>query len=488
MVSGIKCREEVFMEIKLLGLVNKEVIEEQVRICAAAGKLSRMQGTVGDAYESVGDPEKALKFVKRVINMGHTATIDHDYMVFSLSGVTPVVEQTIIEERFSSFTIKSRREVNFSNPVFYVPDFHDKDGNLLENNEELKAKYIEHMNSLFDEYSSFVDNGIPKEDARFLLPYCFHSEIIMGLDGTSLVRMINSLTKGKLSNITELRDFGNQLLEIAKVRAPYIGCLIKDEIKNYSDLEEILYGMDLNVSTDDVGSPVLVDATENIDQTLIINAIARKYNISIKTATKVYEDEIKGNSDVERQIMRAIFTEEGHEDLKQVHMRFNLSIPFAILTHLTRHRRLSLTIPDFVPNVSLSSYLIPPSIMRSDLKEEFEDVFKRNNEVYLQFKQAGVRDEDLVYFVLGGVNSNIVINCDGEALRWLCRLRECIKAQWCVRGAVTKMHEEIGNLEGNKYFSENLGPDCVVNHFCGEGKESCGRIDTILKRIRKRED
>ena len=51
------------MEIKLLGLVNKEIIEEQVRICAASGKLSRMPGTVYDAYESVSNPEKALKFV-----------------------------------------------------------------------------------------------------------------------------------------------------------------------------------------------------------------------------------------------------------------------------------------------------------------------------------------------------------------------------------------------------------------------------------------
>lgn len=475
------------MEVKLLGLVNKEVIEEQVRICASAGKLSRMKGTVYDAYESMSDPEKAERFVRRVIGMGHTATIDHDYMVFAISGVSPVVEQTIIEERFSSFTIKSRREVDFSNPVFYVPNFYDNNGNLLDNNEELKNKYINHMNSLFENYSSFVERGIPKEDARFVLPYCFHSEIIMGLDGTSLARMINSLTRGKLSNITELREFGNSLLEIAKVRAPYIDCLINNEVKNYSCVEEILFNSNIKVSSDKVDSPVLINSTPNIDQTLFVNALARKYNISIKNATKVYEEEIKGNCELEKILMKAIFMEEEHDDLRQVNMRFNFSIPFAILTHLTRHRRLSLTIPQFVPNVDLTNYMVPPSIERNNYTDEFEEIFKFNNQVYLEFKEAGVREEDLVYFVLGGVNSNIVLNCDGEALRWLCRLRECIKAQWCVRNIVTKMHEEIGNLDGNKYFSENLGPDCVVHHFCGEGKESCGRIDAILKRERKLE-
>jgi len=474
------------MEIKLLGLVNKEIIEEQVRICAASGKLSRMPGTVYDAYESVSNPEKALKFVKRVIGMGHTATIDHDYMVFAISGVSPIVEQTIIEERFSSFTIKSRREVDFSNPVFYVPDFYDKDGNLLENNIELKEKYSKHMKKLFETYSSFVEKGISKEDARFLLPYCFYSEIIMGLDSTSLVRLINSLINGKLSNITELRDFGNKLLDIAKERTPYIDVLIKKERTNYSALDNLFDEINLDVMTDNVVNAVLVDATDNIDMSLIVSAIARRYNTSIENAVKIYESEIRGNSELESGFMKAIFNSENHDDLRQVNMRFNINIPFAILTHLTRHRRLSLSIPEFVPNLSLMNYVVPPSVVSCGLSDEFENVFENNNLMYNEFKNAGVREEDLVYFILGGVTSNVVVNCDGEAFRWLCRLRECSKAQWCIRNIVKGMHDEIGVLDGNRYFSENLGPDCVVNHFCGEGKESCGRINHILKKVKKK--
>ena len=43
------------------------------------------------------------------------------------------------------------------------------------------------------------------------------------------------------------------------------------------------------------------------------------------------------------------------------------------------------------------------------------------------------------------------------------------------------MHEEIKKV--SKYYAENLGPDCVTKHFCGEGKESCGRIIGILKSL-----
>ena len=199
------------MEIKLLGFTTKEAVDEQVKICAAAGKLSRMKGTVFDAVDSFESNEKALKFVNRVIDMGHTATIDHDYLVFAISGVSPVVEQTIIEERFSSFTIKSRREVDFSNSKYYVPDFHDEKGNIHPDNEKLKEEYCKYMDGAFSGYSKLVDAGIKKEDARFVLPYSFPSEIIMGVDATTLVRMINSFTKGKLSNIAELKEFGEKL-------------------------------------------------------------------------------------------------------------------------------------------------------------------------------------------------------------------------------------------------------------------------------------
>ena len=72
--------------------------------------------------------------------MGHDSISDHDYCVFAIKDVSPIVEQTIIEERFASFTIKSRREADFSQVGFYVPDFHDENGNILPNNEKLKEE------------------------------------------------------------------------------------------------------------------------------------------------------------------------------------------------------------------------------------------------------------------------------------------------------------------------------------------------------------
>lgn len=464
------------MKVKLLGKISKEIINKQVQICATAGKLSRMPGTVFDAYESMEDSEKALKFVKRVIAMGHTSTIDHDYLVFALSEVSPIVEQTIIEERFSSFTIKSRREVNFANVGFYTPDFKNK---------EFTEKYQKHMNYLFASYQKLVDLNIPKEDARFVLPYSYHSEIIMGLDGTSLARMINNLTKTKYSNIPELNEFGQKLYEIAKERAPYIEILVeKEPIHNYSETEDILNSLGIKKEYKLLDKPILLNYTNNVDERIFVNAIARIYSKSIKEAQDIYNTKIKDDDELKEKLMKSIFNEINYEDLRQVNFRFQLSVPFAILTHYTRHRRISLSIPDFVPNVDLEKYITPPSIKKSiEANELYKEIYIKNNKIYNEFKNAKVSEENLAYFTLSGNAINVIINFDGEAFRWISRLRECTKAQWFIRDSFVKMHQEIAKI--CTYYTKNVGPDCETKHICGEGKESCGRINAILKSLQK---
>ena len=178
------------MKIELLGGCTKEELESRVQKVAAAGKLSRFPGNVFEVIDSCDDYESNLKLVKRIIKMGHKSIIEHDYLVFALCDVTPIVEQTIIGNRLTSFTIKSRREVDFRNVGFYIPEFRNEELEPHKDNETLKEKYVTHMKELFNIYGDIVDSEIKVEDARFVLPYCYHSNIIMGLDARELEKMI----------------------------------------------------------------------------------------------------------------------------------------------------------------------------------------------------------------------------------------------------------------------------------------------------------
>lgn len=461
-------------------------IERRTNIVATAGRLSRFAGTVFEILETIEgrDFEKNVDFIKRVIGMGHDSTTDHDYCVFAIQDVSPVIEQTIIEERFSSFTIKSRREVDFSKVGFYVPDFHDEEGNILTNNESLKAKYKNYMQTLFDKYSVFTEAGINKEDARFVLPYCYYSNIIMGVDAHTLKDMIIKFTKTKYSKIQELREFGERLYEIAKENIKYIIPEIDKVPVNLNDpVDEYLDNVIDDKSYEVLDEPKLLTSSANVDDTILISSIMRRYQFDHEKAIKLYNELVETIPNFKQELMRKIAFEGDKLELSQVSFEFQIPLSFAVLTHLTRHRTHHIMVPDFAPTVDLFQYKVPPKIAANpELKEIFDDIYTYNKIVYDNFKGAGVCDEDLVYFTLSGNTVNVVTNMDGRTVEHILGLRECSKAQWETQGMARGIHKEIDTIKGAEIYSSVLGSTCMTQGYCKEGKESCGKINAILNK------
>lgn len=460
------------MEIKLLGINNKEYIESQIQILAAAGKLSRFKGNVTEVLETCTDYDKNINFIKRVVGMGHESITDHDYLLFSLVDVSPIIEQTIIEERLCSFTIKSRREVDFSNVGYRQQTFKDKSGTLVLNQEYYQDKYNRHMQFLFTWYGKLLEMGISKEDARFILPYSYYSNIIMGIDAHIYKNLIIRFTKGKESRIDELREFGEELLRIAKVRTPYLLDLI-DKAEPSNQVENLINSKITDYSYGIVPKVNLLSNTPDVDQTIFTSYLMQKYQYSYEQALAVYHDIIRKNLGIEEIWMREINNAEDKECLTSVNFRFQIPVSLAVLTHLSRHRTHHFLVPDFVPVHNLTDYKTPVSIKNTCL-EEYNEIFRKNEELYQEFKVAGIRDEDLIYFHLSGTMVNVVTNMNGKDVEWILHLRECTKAQWEIREIAHQIHQEITKTA--QYFPLILGPTCVTKGYCPEGKESCGRI------------
>lgn len=467
------------MEVKLLGQTSKKILEERIKIVAASGKLSRFPGNVFESIESCDDFDKNLKLIERIIKMGHESIIDYDYLVFGLKDVSPVMEQILIKERIISFTIKSRREVDFSKVGYYIPNFRDEFGNVLKNNKDLQEKYIKHMNSLFDNYAYFIENGINKEDARFILPYCYHSNIIMGCDAHVLKNIIIRLIKGKDSKMAEVKELGEKLFELVKDYVPYLTKLIEESnvetsIENY--LETIIEEKPKYELVDGVK---LLSCSDNIDETIIKSSLMRLYQLNSDEANNLYVKLKKKIPNFEKDYIISINNDFEKLDFTQVNFRFQISLSLAVLTHLTRHRVHDLLVPDFFPVHNLGYYKVPTSIKNFD-EELYHKIFRNNKDIYNYFKEQGVCDEDLIYFHLSGNMVNVVTDMNGKTLAWIARLRCCNKAQWEIRAVAKEMVKLV--KEKSEYYSSILGPDCEVKHICKEGKESCGKINMILEK------
>ena len=481
------------MKVLMLGNNTKKEIEKRIQIVSAAGTLSRADGTVSQVLKSRNDYENNLKLARAIVGYGHKSISEHDYLVFAIEDVSPIVEQTIIGYRLTSFTIKSRRNVDFRNAGFYVPTFKDKEGNVLANNKKLQTIYKNYMNTLFTKYGELVDEELPVEDCRYILPYCFHSNIIMGCDANELLNMTSDMLHGKISHISEIHELGEKLAEMIRVNAPYLSRALDNEGKKdyYEDklefLDEIVpAAMKENFIKDGklLDKVEMIDYTNGGDWKVLVTTLMARYQLSYEDAVDLLHGLGEFRPTVKKDMMQGIIHKKQQRELEQTSYTFQLPISLAVLTHITRHRMHSLMVPDFVPMWNLDNYVMPESVAKNH-EDEYRLLFANNKLMMEQFRDMGVRDEDLVYFYLAGNACNITTTMSARTLEWISRMRSCNKAQWEIRGLVNQMVDYAKRV--TPLIGEGLGPSCVVNKVCPEGKDSCKERGVVIL-SKKKED
>ena len=103
------------------------VSPEAAAMIASGGRISTMDGTADEIYAnslSAGQ-EKNEKLIGKVLSSGHTSVLEHCYVNLSFENVSVLAEQFLIEFRLASFTVKSRRYVDFSKAGYVSPVFTD---------------------------------------------------------------------------------------------------------------------------------------------------------------------------------------------------------------------------------------------------------------------------------------------------------------------------------------------------------------------------
>ena len=153
-------------------------------VVASAGRISTTQGTALSVFDRAGDEEKDLKLIKKVLSSGHKSVMEHQMFSIAFDDVSVLAEQFMIEHRLASYTVKSRRYVDHSGAGYVIPDGMD-DATCI--------AYCEGMDSLFELYAKLCDAGVPKEDARFVLPYSFRSNFYMTLNGREMIRLVSEM-------------------------------------------------------------------------------------------------------------------------------------------------------------------------------------------------------------------------------------------------------------------------------------------------------
>lgn len=431
-------------------------------LCAASGRISTQKGTALEIYEKSHDKEKNASLIGKVTRSGHTSTLEHCFYNLAFSNVSVVIEQFMIEFRLASFTVQSRRYVDFSDCGYHVPEFKDSAS---------KEKYVSHMDKLFSLYQKLTDADIPKEDARFILPYCFRSNFFCSLNARELLNVLKSMIYGRGSKYSELKTIGLELYEQCKKLTPGVFSDFEKKFENTKDTIDLSFikadGKSSNKKTS------LLSATPEAEKVIARAALLENTSMDLSQTEAVIS-----NSENVSKILDELFTSSRPRALEQAQFSFLLTdMSLACLTHLTRHRMQSLLIPE-INTCDRTRFVVPESIKdKGDLLAEYESAFRETARLYDELRALGEDENELVYVLLAGNVIDVTAAMNARELLLFFRLRSCTRAQWEIREHANIMLAEIKKVA--PILGSHYGPSCFVTGKCPEGRFSCGRIDEM---------
>lgn len=429
--------------------------QDALRIVASSARISTQQGTALEIYEKGTDAQKNLNLVGKVLSSGHKAVFEHQTLSIAFDNVSVLTEQFVIEFRLASFTVKSRRYVDFSN-AGYVQ--------IEGMNAAVQKIYAERTKALFASYERLLALDIPKEDARFVLPYGFRSNFYATMNARELVHMVVAMLKGRGSVYGELRMLGKQLK--AQFDEMYPGVI---------DGEMAAAPLELNEGK---AGPMLAGDARDAE----IRIVSEPQNpVALLDTAMRFSRRFNG---FDAQSMKALLADARPRELELLNYSFRIDhVSLACVTHFTRHRMLSLMLRHELSALSDGNFVLPESVnANEEARRIYYEAFQSQTSAAIDAQEAGASDEQLAYFAMAGHTTSILISMNARELLHFTKLRSCNRAQWEIRSIARAMIELLNETDGRAIFC-NYGPSCAVNGKCPEGKMCCGHPVHILNGV-----
>lgn len=134
-----------------------------------AEELIEQAGRVSHASEPKGQHGE---LIRKLIKWDHLSVLEHASATFLIKNISRAATHQLVRHRLCSYTQRSQRYVKEAGFTYIVPP-------SIEGNEEARLLYEETMQYLQRLYSFLLTLGIPKEDARFILPNACASQIVV---------------------------------------------------------------------------------------------------------------------------------------------------------------------------------------------------------------------------------------------------------------------------------------------------------------------
>jgi thymidylate synthase (FAD) len=157
--------------------------------------------------ENRSSEESDRNLIRHLLREGHMTPFET--IVFTFDVKCPIfVARQWMRHRIGSFNEESLRYCVAEGEV-YVPDFKD----------EFNRQFWERVNyRQFEEYEMLIARGMPKEQARSILPLGTYTKFYWTVNGRSIMNFLRlRLDEGAQA---EIREYAKVILDMAKAVAP----------------------------------------------------------------------------------------------------------------------------------------------------------------------------------------------------------------------------------------------------------------------------
>jgi thymidylate synthase (FAD) len=117
--------------------------------------------------------DDARDFIRRLIKKGHESVLEHAWATFYIEGISRVCLAQLTRHRIASYTVESQRFVTPKETFVVPPSFEKHDDPSVK---AMVEAYLETARVVFE---NLLASGIPKEDARFMLPQAITTSLVM---------------------------------------------------------------------------------------------------------------------------------------------------------------------------------------------------------------------------------------------------------------------------------------------------------------------
>jgi len=157
-----------------------------------------------------------LDAIKRVLAQKGTAfdpeaMMDHVFYMFEIEDCSRVTTHQLVRHRAVSYDQESQRFSAATREGVVIPP-------SVKANEVGYKAYDEALKEVYSAYEKMVAAGVPKEDARYILPSAIKTKLVMTLNARSLMHLVWQRTA--LQAQWEIRELAATLHALAREATP----------------------------------------------------------------------------------------------------------------------------------------------------------------------------------------------------------------------------------------------------------------------------